>query len=906
MVFLELSVFYYNLTLIVSGQEVSKLSMKNMKIGTQIILITFLIAIITILGLSSTSVYYFSRYARTESQKIVRQGMSGMKSYIDEQMTRVKVFVTHLADNEKLAVFVADRDVYALNAEMLMLMQDAGIDILTVSDENGMVILRAHDPENIGDDLSGNEIVKRALEGQAWDMLTEGVSTRLGYYCGIPIKARDGEIVGTIIAAVSLTNEMFVDRIKALFDNEVTLFAGKTRINTTLIDVDGMRLIGTDAPEVVQQTVLRDGNDAELTLMLFGKEHFTIYSPLKDPASGKIMGMYFNGRSTEEAKEAIRSTVMTVSAVSVIVFAAAFLISVVTARRISKPLGQIVAIAERTRGGDLTIKRGDFNYDGGGELGVLVDAISDMISAQLKAMSRAEAANKAKSEFLSTMSHEMRTPMNVIIGMTTIGKKTDDMVEKNHALGKIEDASSHLLGVINDVLDMAKIEANKLELAPVEYNFERMLQKVIAVVNFRVNEKQQTLTVNVDNNIPDFIVGDAQRLAQVITNLLSNAVKFTPEKGKICLEASLAGESDGDCELRIEVTDSGIGISAPQQEKLFKAFEQAESGTSRLYGGTGLGLVISKRIVELMDGGIWIESELGKGAKFTFTVRARRGEKSFQSLLAAGVNWETVRILLVDDVLEIRNQFRDIFSPLNIKCDVAADGFEACRIIEERGEYDIYFIDWRMGGMDGIELTRRIKSRRGGRPSVVIMITAMDWEQIKCDASDAGVDKHLLKPLFSSMIIDCINECLGMPRKQSEDVWNAEGEFTGKRLLLAEDIEINREILMALLEGTGLDIYCAENGEEALAMVTEGPCKYDMVFMDVQMPKMDGLEATRRIRALPGRTGRSGGRLPIVAMTANVFKSDIEDCLAAGMDDHLGKPIDTDKLLETLRKYLGE
>ena len=517
------------------------------------------------------------------------------------------------------------------------------------------------------------------------------------------------------------------------------------------------------------------------------------------------------------------------------------------------------------------------------------------------AKNKAEEASKAKGDFLSNMSHEIRTPLSAIIGMTSIGKRGKDTEQKDYAFDKIEDASSHLLGIINDVLDMAKIEANKLELSHVEFNFERMLQKVMTVINFRVFEKQQKLTVNIDDNIPRFLIGDDQRLAHVLTNLLSNAVKFTPESGDIQIDAVLIGETDGICEIGIEITDNGIGISADQQEKLFLAFEQAESGISRVYGGTGLGLVISQRIVELMGGRIRVESELGKGAKFIFNIKAPRGIKESRSLLAPGVNWETVKIMAVDDVSEIREQFIDIFKPLDIKCDVASDGFEACRIIEDCGMYDVYFVDWQMPGMDGIELTRRIKSRAGNRPSVVIMITALDWEQIKDEAYSAGVNRCLIKPLMSSMIIDCLNECLGSGNISEKHAGNV-GEFEGKRLLLAEDIDINREIFMALLEDTGLIIDCAEHGKEALDMVEAAPDEYDIVIMDVQMPQMDGLEAARCIRALPEHQRE---KLPIIALTANVFKDDIEACHAAGMDDHLGKPLDIDMILEKLRKYLS-
>ncbi|MCL2718470.1 MAG: response regulator [Lachnospiraceae bacterium] len=517
------------------------------------------------------------------------------------------------------------------------------------------------------------------------------------------------------------------------------------------------------------------------------------------------------------------------------------------------------------------------------------------------AFERVEAASRAKSDFLSAMSHEMRTPMNAIIGMTAIGKKTEIVEEKDYALNKISDASSHLLRVINDVLDMAKIEANKLELTPIEYDFERMLQKVINVINFSVDEKEQTLFVDVDKNIPRFVIGDDQRLMQVITNLMSNAVKFTPEGGRINLYTALTGEVNGECELRITVTDSGIGISSEQQDKLFHAFEQAESGISREYGGTGLGLVISKRIVELMDGEIWVESELGKGSQFIFTVKVGRSKKNPSSLLAPGVNWETVRILAVDDMPEVREQFINMFKQLKINCDVAADGVEACNIIEKNGGYDIYFIDWRMPRMDGLELTRQIKARNDGRPSVVIMITAMDWEFVKIEATEAGVDRHIVKPLFSSSIIDAINECLGTARNHAEGSEFVDGEFAGKRMLLAEDIEINREVLISLLKDSGIIIECAENGLEAYNKVMEAPDKYDVVFMDIQMPKMNGHEATRRIRALPALQGVN---LPIIAITANVFKNDIEDCLAAGMDAHLGKPLDIERVYHVLRKFL--
>jgi signal transduction histidine kinase/CheY-like chemotaxis protein/PAS domain-containing protein len=385
------------------------------------------------------------------------------------------------------------------------------------------------------------------------------------------------------------------------------------------------------------------------------------------------------------------------------------------------------------------------------------------------ALEKAQSANRAKSEFLSNMSHEMRTPMNAIIGMTLIGKSAPSIEKKDYAFEKIEGASTHLLGVINDVLDMSKIEAGKFELSLVEFNIEKLMQKVINVINFRVDEKHQRLTVNLDPRIPGNLNGDDQRLAQVITNLLTNAVKFTPENGSIHLNARFLYEEKGLCTLQIEVKDNGIGISAEQQSRLFSSFEQAESSTSRKFGGTGLGLAICKHIVELMGGKIWVESKPGLGSTFTFTVLLKRGK--------------------YEDTESFRN----------------------------------------------------------------------------ADTEEQPVS------------------------------------FRGRRLLMAEDVEINREIVEALLEPTEIEIDSAVNGIEAVRMFGENPENYDLILMDLQMPEMDGYEATRQIRAL-----EDGGlkRVPIIAMTANVFKEDIEKCLQVGMDNHIGKPLDFNEVMEKLKFYL--
>ena len=514
-----------------------------------------------------------------------------------------------------------------------------------------------------------------------------------------------------------------------------------------------------------------------------------------------------------------------------------------------------------------------------------------------------ESANQAKSDFLANMSHEIRTPMNAIMGMTAIGKLATDIERTKYALGKIEDASVHLLGVINDILDMSKIEAGKFELSEEEFSMEKMLERVVNVVSFRVNEKKQKFNLFIDQKLPPVFIGDDQRLAQVITNLLGNATKFTPIEGNVSLNVKQVSNIDGVCEIQIEVTDSGIGISPEQQARLFQSFQQAESNTTRKYGGTGLGLSISKSIVEMMGGKIWVESELDKGATFAFTFKMALGDPQRYKHAVKETNWKGLRILVVDDNSGILGYIKSFAENYGALCDTAVCGGDAMDLVHKNGAYDLYFVDWKLADIDAIQLTKALKAMEPEKSKIVItMVSSLEWEDLQESAKKAGVDKFLPKPLFPSALVDTINGCV-VPGAASLAELSQDGDsesrynFSAHTILIAEDVEINREIMSALLEETGVVIDYAENGKIAVSMFENHPGRYSLILMDIQMPEMDGYRASQAIRAM-------GADVPIIAMTANVFREDIEQCLAAGMNDHVGKPIDTMELFKKINQHL--
>ena len=520
------------------------------------------------------------------------------------------------------------------------------------------------------------------------------------------------------------------------------------------------------------------------------------------------------------------------------------------------------------------------------------------------ALEHAEEASKAKTAFLSNMSHEIRTPMNAIIGLNNIAMNDPTASDKvKEYMQKIDVSAQHLLGIINEILDMSRIESGRMTIRKEEFSFARMLEQINSVISSQCREKGITYECVINGSVDDYYIGDSTKLVQVLLNILGNAVKFTPKGGSIKFTIEEAVRYDGKVTLKFTVSDTGIGMSEEFLPHIFDAFSQEDSSSTSKYGSTGLGMPITKSIVELMNGHIDVESEKGKGSTFTVTVTLDESDRRETEAHESEIDPYDLSVLVIDDDPVALEYATIVLGQIGVSVETASSGQEGVEKVSlrhaRRDDYDLILVDWRMPEMDGVETSRQIRSVVG-QDTPIIILTSFNWDEVAEEAKEAGVDTFVAKPLFANNVMDEFREAF---RRKNEKLVRETADLKGRRVLLAEDMAVNAEIMMMVLNMREMECDLAENGKIAVDLfASHEPGYYDAILMDMRMPEMDGLEATRAIRAMDREDAAT---IPIIALTANAFDEDVQRSMQAGLNAHLSKPVEPDVLFETLEGLLS-